>query len=217
MAQPYGGGAPAPMPAPMQAPAPVRPPRTGGLGTILGIAALAVAVIALVVAAVFPGPVGPAGTQGATGPTGPQGPAGAGTLMRYAQSDPWTTGGLALVGCTLALNVSITVPGPGTIVVTSTTHLWVTHTTGTEDAWVVMTNTSATNCRDDNGLLVAYDGNIPSAWPSGFTNQVGTTVNAFPASAAGQYTFHVTAQMTSGQAVGDAISEVSMVAVFYPA
>ncbi len=196
------------------------------LGTILGIAALALAVIALVVAAVFPGPVGPAGTSGTngatgqTGPTGPQGPAGAagaGTLMNFTQADPWTSGGLSLVGCTNVLILNITVPRAGTVVVTMSAHLWIEHATGTQDTWIVNTIMTTSACGDSNSSLIAWDGDIPSAWPSSsLTNEGGSATNAFPVPAAGTYRFYLNAEMSAGQSTGDKVSEASLLAVFYP-
>lgn len=193
------------------------------LGTILGIAALALAVIALVVAAVFPGPIGPAGTNGATGATGatgPQGPAGAagaGTLMNFTQADPWTSGGLSLVGCTNVLVLNITVPRAGTVVVTMSAHLWIEHTAGTQDTWIVNTIMTTSACGDSNSSLIAWDGDISSAWPSAsLTNEGGSATNAFPVPAAGKYTFYLNAEMSAGQSSGDKVSEASLLAVFYP-
>lgn len=214
----YGGGAPAPMATPV----PASPPRTG-MSSILAIAALVLAVVALVVAGVFPGPIGPmgpAGTNGATGATGatgPTGPAGAGTLMNYSQDDPWAVGGLPLVLCTNVLVLNLTVPRAGTIIVTSTTHLWIEHTAGTTDTWIAMTSQSSTDCTDSNMSLVAYDGNIPDSWPSAsLVNEVGSTANAFPVATAGAYTFYLNVRMSAGESTGDRVSEASMVAVFYP-
>lgn len=196
------------------------------MGSILGIAALVIAVIALVVAGVFPGPVGPAGAAGldgangatgAAGPQGPAGPAGAGTLMNYTQADPWASGGLPLVGCTNLLVLNITVPSAGTVIVTQSAHLWVEHTSGTTDTWIVNTAMTTSACTDSNTSLLAWDGDIPSAWPSAtLVNEAGSVVNAFPVSAAGTYRFYLNGQMATGQSTGDRVSEASLLAVFYP-
>ena len=199
---------------------PVRPPRMG-LSSVLAIAALALAVIALVVAAVFPGPVGPAGANGAngatgaTGPQGPTGPAGAGTLMNYTQSDPWVLGGLAISGCQNVLVLNLTVPRAGTIIVTQTAHLWIEHTAGTTDTWIVNTAMPTSLCTDSNTSLVAWDGDIPSTWGSGTVNEAGSVTNAFPVGGAGTYTFYLNAQMYAGASAGDRVSEASLLAVFY--
>ena len=236
MAQPYGGGAPAPAPQPMAQPmpqpmpTPMHPPRTS-LSSLLAIAAHVLAVGALVVAAVFPGPVGPAGTDGAngapgtpgatgatgaTGPQGPAGPAGAGTLMNYTQADPYTSGGLTLSGCTNLLVLNLTVPSSGTVIVTMSAHLWIEHTAGTTDTWIVNTATTAGLCGDSNSSLVAWDGNIPDSWPSAsLVNEGSAATNAFPVPAAGTYTFYLNAIMSSGQSSGDKVSESSLLAVFY--
>lgn len=137
--------------------------------------------------------------------------------MNSTQADPWASGGLSLVGCTNVLVLNLTVPSAGEIVVTSTTHLWIDHTAGTSDQWIVMTTLSPTDCSDSNTSLVAYDGDIPSTWGSATTiNEVGATTNVFPANATGTLTFYLNAQMSAGQSSGDKVSEASMVAVFYP-
>jgi len=137
--------------------------------------------------------------------------------MNYSQDDPWTTGGLSIVGCTNVLVLNLTVPRAGTIIVTTTAHLWIDHTAGTTDRWIVMTSQSATDCADTNSSLVAFDGDVPSTWGSAATiNEVGTTVNAFPVTAAGTSTFYLNVAMSIGQSAGDRVSEASMVAVFYP-
>ncbi len=200
-----------------------------GIGTVLGVAALALAVVALVVAAVFPGPVGatgPAGANGAngtngatgaTGPQGPAGPAGAGTLMNFTQDAFWTSGGLGLVGCTNLLVLNLTVPGAGTIIVTESAHLWIEHTAGTQDTWVVNTAMTTSVCGDGNTSLIAWDGDISSAWPSAtLTNEGGSATNAFPVPAAGKYTFYLNADMLAGQSTGDKASAATLLAVFYP-
>lgn len=137
--------------------------------------------------------------------------------MNSTQADPWTSGGQGLVGCTNILILNITVPRAGTIVVTMSAHLWIEHTLGTQDTWIVNTVMTTSACGDSNSSLIAWDGDISSAWPTAsLTNVGGSATNAFPVTAAGQYTFFLNGEMASGQSAGDRVSEASLVAVFYP-
>ena len=194
------------------------------MGTWLNMAAIAVAVVALVVALVIPGPTGPVGpagtdgTDGATGPQGPQGPSGAGTLMNSTRSTPWEAGGLPIVGCTNVHSLNLTVPSAGNIVMTSTVHIWVDHTSGTTDAWSFHNTDTPTDCSDSATDRIRYSSEIPSSWPTdSFINQAGAVSTVFPIAAAGTYEFHLNVDMWSGESAGDEVSEAETVLVFYPA
>ncbi len=187
------------------------------MSSLLGIAALAIAVVALVVSFAIPGPVGPTGANGATGATGQRGPAGAGTLMNYSMSAPWTSGGLPLVGCTNVLIVNLTVPSAGTIVISSTIHIWVDHTSGTEDLFTTQIATISTDCSTSNSNRIGIVIDVPaSVATASVINQQGSSTNAF-AVTAGPHTYYMNSQMQTGQSSGDKVSEASMVLVFYPA
>ncbi len=118
-----------PVPAPVYPQQPMTAPhprRAGGLGTVLSLVAVALAAAALVLSLVIPGPAGPAGTNGADGatgpigPTGPRGPAGAGTLI--VSQVRVTSGGLVMAGCMNYMRIDVSVPGPGTVVLTTSMH-----------------------------------------------------------------------------------------------
>src|SRR3972149_1547818 len=137
-----GGGRPRrPAPPPRGAAPPA--PTGSKMGTMLGAVAIALAAVALILSLVIPGPVGPAGadgtdgTNGAPGPQGPgggqgpagaQGPAGPSPLMTSAVRVE--NAGLSMGACTEFLNVTLTVPRSGTIVVTTSMHFWIDHTPG---------------------------------------------------------------------------------------
>ena len=198
------------------------PAQAGRMGAALGAVAVVLAAIALVVSFAIPGPAGQTGAtgadgaDGATGPRGPTGPAGPGTLMNSTMSAPWFTGDLPIVGCTNIHSLDLTVPSAGTIVMTSTVHLWVDHTAGVTDSWSFHTTDSPTDCISPTTDRVHYTAEIPSSWPSdSLINQAGTVVNAFPV-AAGTHTFYLNVDMWSGQSVDDRVSEASTVLVFYP-
>lgn len=205
-----------PYPAPAAYPA----PQPKGVSPMVSYAAIGIAVLAIILSLVIPGPAGPQGLQGPTGntgATGPAGPAGAGTLMASSMIAPWFTGGLALSGCTPVLNVTLTVPRSGMIVVYATLHLWIAHTAGTDDLWNAQVAGTSTDCSSSNTTRVGWLGDIPAAVGSATTINVdGSFVNAF-AVAAGSHTYYMNADMLSGQSAGDAVSEAGMVLVFYPA
>src|SRR3989337_1324951 len=101
------------------------------------------------------GPIGPTGANGATGPAGPagpagpQGPPGPGTIMASSGSPLLlsTIGG----ACTEGWNVSITVPSNGTVVVSGVARLRISHTTGTEDRYFLVTADTSALCPDSPG------------------------------------------------------------------
>ncbi len=199
-------------------------PAPKGLGTILSVVAVVLAAVALVASIAIPGPTGPAGpagtngtngANGATGATGPQGPAGPGTLMNSSVVQPYLTGGLPLVGCTNVVYANLTIPRPGTVVVTATLHVWIDHTTGTLDRLVAETSNSTTDCAGSLSVVrYAYD--LPANYPTNsIVNVVASFSNAFPVTA-GPVSFNLNMQMTSGQSAGDAVSQAGIVVVFYP-
>src|SRR3990170_2589514 len=174
----YGGGmpAPAPQPMPMQPMSAPPAPSSSKMGMGLSVVAVILAVLALVMSLVIPGPVGvkgDAGAPGATGPigptgangaqgpagatgpagpagpAGPQGPPGPGTIMTSSGSPLLlsTIGG----ACTEGWNVSITVPSNGTVVVSGVARLRISHTTGTEDRYFLVTADTSALCPDSPG------------------------------------------------------------------
>jgi hypothetical protein len=185
-------------------------------------------VIAMVMAFVLPGPQGATGAQGDAGPagaagtngldgtdgaTGAQGPPGNGTIMAYSSSilvnNLQTT-------CTHHTNgnVTITVPGPGTIVVTSTVKISLDHTAGTDDVPRVFIGTNATDCTIDAWrafLTISETQATDTYWVNIFVQK------PFTIPAAGTYTYYVNGNMWSGQSGGDIYLASGTIAVFYPA
>lgn len=202
-----------------------------GLGNILGIVAVVLAAIALVVSFVIPGPAGPAGANGAdgvngisgapgatgaTGATGPRGPAGPGTLMNASLATPYQSGGQPLSGCTNVLFVNLTIPSNGTVVVWASLHVWVEHTTGTLDRVGAEIRTDPTACTA-NTATIGYTYDVPSAYPTvSLINAEGAWADSFNVTA-GAVSYNLNASMLSGASSGDAVSEATLVAVFYPA
>ena len=157
------------------------------------------------------GAQGPVGSQGPQGDPGAQGPPGAGTLMASATLiTPMTIG----TSCTNYLSVTIVVPGPGSVVVSTTSILSFDHTAGTIDNMRYMTGTSVTDCVEDDAFQIYdVDPNIPtSLWIGG-----GASVEVFTIATAGSVTYYLNGFMLFGQDPNDAFLSASMVAVFYPA
>src|SRR2546427_6290536 len=156
------------------------------------------------------GPTGATGAQGPAGPTGPAGPPGAATLMtsvEHVMAVP-----LGAVGCNyfIGAEVPFTVPGPGTVVVTSVVGLSVSHPQGRTDEAAVHLSTNSTDCNAD-GRAVFH---IFASLPTGIYNETMTFQHVFPIATAGTYTFYITGRMILG-AQGSFQTAYS-VAVFYP-
>ena len=236
--------APAPQPMPMQPMSAPPAPSSSKMGMGLSVVAVILAVLALIMSLVIPGPLGVKGDAGATGatgatgpigptgangaqgpagatgpagpagPAGPQGPPGPGTIMASSGSPLLlsTIGG----ACTEGWNVSITVPSNGTVVVSGVARLRISHTTGTEDRYFLVTADTSALCPDSPGSWldsiqpdIATD---PSVWVS------AAAEDAFAiTSGAGTYTFYLNARMVVGADAADVFVFLGVVAVFYPA
>ena len=224
---------PQPMPMPVP-PMPMPMPGQGGkMGMGLNVAAIAIAILALLLSLAIPGPNGAPGATGATGatgaagamgpqgpagPAGPAGPPGGGAIMGSARSSPWQTGGLAIAGCTNIHSVSLTLPSPGNVVMTSTVHVWIDHTVGTADTFSIHQTIDVTDCSDSSTARTRFTYEVSNAAPTdNFMNLAGTVVTALPVSAAGTYVYYLNINMLSGQSAGDEVSEAETVVVFYPA
>lgn len=190
-------------------------------------------VLALVLAFILPGPAGPSGekgdtgaagsngsdgadgtdgSNGADGATGPQGPAGNGTLMNYSVDVNGPTIGSS---CTnyADLNLDITVPSNGTIVVTALVLAHIDHTLGTEDRWIITIAQTSNFC----GVTPPgyYIDVVPSSIASGIIWESGSAQVIFPVTP-GTHTFYLNGVMVNGQDAGDWFDRGNMVAVFYP-
>src|SRR3972149_3590571 len=239
----YGGGMPAPppQPMPMQPMSAPPAPSSSKMGMGLSVVAVILAVLALVLSLVIPGPVGVKGDAGATGATGAIGPTGANGAQGPAgatgpagpagpagpQGPPGPRASMASSGsplllatiggaCTEGWNVSITVPSNGTVVVSGVARLRISHTTGTEDRYFLVTADTSALCPDSPGSWldsiqpdIATD---PSVWVS------AAAEDAFAiTSGAGTYTFYLNARMVVGADAADVFVFLGVVAVFYPA
>ncbi len=197
-------------------------PAGGGLAKALSVVALLLAVAAIALNLAIPGPAGPKGdtgapgtngTNGAPGPQGPTGPAGPGTLMAAST----TTGTVTIeFACTHYTNaeVSLAVPGPGTIVVSATIMINLNHVSGTEDDGFFRVAPDTTTCANDPYMSI---GDVAGPEPSGSYWMTVPAELTSSVTASGTYTFYVNGRMVIGQDAGDHFFYANMVAVFYPA
>ena len=206
----------------------------------LSIAAIVLGAAALAVGFAIPGPSGPAGPSGATGsqgptgpigatgtqgppgangetgpqgpagPTGPAGPPGAKALVTSVEQVMAVPLSALVCNYFIGAEVPFTVPGPGTVVVTSVVGLSVNHPLGRTDEAAVRLSTNSTDCNAD-GRAVFH---IFASLPTGIYNETMTFQHVFPIATAGTYTFYITGRMILG-AQGSFQTAYS-VAVFYP-
>jgi len=226
MQQQYGGAPPAPQYVP---PAPVPAPTSqgSGLSKALSILAVILSVVALVINFAIPGPAGAQGATGLKGDTGDtgdqgiQGPAGTngvngvngkGTIMASSNTSSSVPIGSAATNYDGA-EVTITVPGPGTVVVYASVMVDISHTSGSRDLVFVNIDDTGTTCLDDAFLgILSVSTNLPSD-----TYWINIPlIRPFNVSSSGTYTYHITARMVSGQDAGDQLWYASVVAVFHP-
>lgn len=133
--------------------------------------ALAIAIVSLVLSVALPGTPGSPGATGATGPRGPAGPMGNGTIVVAGSFSTAPIHQNASSLCTHlgGLNLSINVPGPGTILVTATVEIWMNHTAGYYDAVNVFLQTSSGTYPQCGGGLAAVAVFKTSDEPSAFS------------------------------------------------
>ena len=138
---------------------------------------------------------------------------GPGTLM--AQN---SHGGPMRIGSTcthyLGAEVTIAVPGPGTVVVSATVGVGVNHSFGTNDEARIIVAASDSECAITNYTAFVSVPQTLSTDPFHF--QTVSVLRPF-AVGAGSHTFYVNGVMASGADANDRFDSASLVAVFYPA
>jgi len=110
--------------------------------------------------------------------------------------------------------VSLTVPGPGLIVIT--TKVWVTlsHTTGTIDR-LLLNHSDSSSSLGGTATLVYEE--VPSEYPTvSNLDRTFTVVSSHAVASAGTYTFYLVGRMDSGGDASDDFNNCHMVAVYYP-
>lgn len=151
------------------------------------------------------------GVVNVTDCTGPDGPPGPGTIMNYSEG----LGVQPIVGCTNYDSISITVPGPGIIVVTSMVHVWIEHTVGTADGWWFYHDLNSGDCIDDPPYN--WIDEIAADWPTdGLMNKDGTLITVYNVAAGGTYTYYLDIEMWMGESANDRIQASITTAVYYP-
>jgi len=197
--------------------------RKGPLGLALSTVAIVLSVLALVAALLVPGPTGPTGPQGGTGAIGPQGPIGPtgppgaqGPAGPSAITDSVNDFASIQIGsvCThyTGSDVTVTVPGPGTIVIWATVSVGLNHTIGTIDsAWILLSDRASDCVR---GPSTGY-GYVWGADPSGMHYETVPLLRSFSVSGSGSTTYGVNGIMSLGQDSGDTFVSAFITAVFY--
>ena len=226
VSEPYPGTVPQPIAAP-----PARKADLSKPSLVIAVIALALALIGMVA---LPGPVGPEGPEGVEGPegpkgddgprgdTGPQGPQGAdgpqgppgpGSLVFNASR--WDI--VVMSGCTNYIQINVTVPGPGKVVLISTIHWWIDHDTAIGDGYMASHRTDPTDCTTIAGGPEVLFGEVDDSLPAdAIVNTGGTVVNIFSVPGAGTYSYYLNSRMWTGESVDDRIRNASTVATFYP-
>ncbi len=157
--------------------------------------AVVLSVIAIVIAFLVPGPAPP------------------GSIM--AQH---SVGGPATIGSTcthyVGAEVSISAPGPGTIVVIATVGVGVNHSFGLSDEARIVIATSPTDCTLNNFTAFV---SVPYSLPTDpFHFETVPLSRPFNVNGPATVTFYINGVMAHGADASDRFDSASIVAVFYP-
>lgn len=170
-------------------------PRKSPTAALLSVIAIAISVLALVVAFIAPGPA-PSGS----------------IMAQHSVGGPVTIGPT----CTHypGAEVSISVPGAGTIVVSATVGVGINHTFSISDESRIVVATSTTECTiGDYTAFVSVPPSLPTD-PYHYTTV--PLLRPFSVGGSGTVTFYVNGVMALGADSGDRFDSASLVAVFYP-
>jgi len=156
---------------------------------------------------------GPAGAAGANGTNGSRGPAGPGAVVGQSFNDG-TTVLTGTCGYYNGSNLSVTVSGPGTFVLTASVEILLQHTL-TDFAFLSasLSNASST-CNPDLNNFVTYA--LGGSLPTGNYYAELSLDQSFQVGAAGAYTFDIIGVESGGTDVAEFYFG-SVVGVFYPA
>ena len=142
---------------------------------------------------------------------GAQGPPGQGTILEWAATNVYMDIGST---CTqfVGMEVTITVPSNGIVVLSSTIVLTLNHDQGIRDSvWIKISPTTG-DCADDlwnRAEVVVEDMPTNTYWKTIHLDRIEPV---FP----GAHTYYVNAKMDSGVSMYDSFWNGSIVAVFYP-
>jgi hypothetical protein len=110
-------------------------------------------------------------------------------------------------------SVSIQLPGPGTVVVSSSVAVEIERPGGGTDQLILFLGTSETDCDLD---IWPTRWQIPPDVGGGPHLLALFVQEVFPIAAAGTDTFYLNARMVIGASSGDQLSTATMIAIFYP-
>ncbi|MCK4915727.1 MAG: hypothetical protein KAS89_06120, partial [Candidatus Eisenbacteria sp.] len=112
--------------------------------------------------------------------------------------------------------VTLTVPGPGYIVVTSSVRVKISHTYGTMDALELCHSTSSSSFGTDYWFSMV-DEEIPSSYPTATDIDRHFSVQrTFEVTASGTYTYYLVGRMVNGQDAQDRFWFTHMTGIYYP-
>ena len=167
-----------------------------------------------------PGPQGEKGDKGDPGPQGEKGDKGdkgdPGPGSLVASVVQGTPTALAQ-GCTNATSVSITVPGPGKVLLEANANLGTAHTNGTADRNILMLGTTATDCStfDGAGFL-----RVPASWPTASAQDSIVSISArrmITVTHASTFTFYLNSHGEfSTSSDDDVLFRKAMTATYFP-
>ena len=110
--------------------------------------------------------------------------------------------------------VTLTVPGPGYIVVTSNVRVKINHTSGTTDNLELNHSTSAVEMGSSYTLV---DEDIPSAYPTaGNVDRTLSVHSTHEVTGAGTYTYYLVGRMATGQDASDWFWFAQTTGIYYP-
>jgi len=109
--------------------------------------------------------------------------------------------------------VTLTVPGPGTVVVTATVWVRLEHTAGSPEQAVFLLSPTSADCTDDRWHTYYT---LANDEPTGYYINSVFVMEPLPVGAAGTYTLYLNARMTTGVTANDGILSVGTIGVFYP-
>jgi hypothetical protein len=160
------------------------------------------------------GRLGARGPQGETGPQGPEGPPGPGTLIEHATLASGGAIPLAPGVCNEAAALTLTVPGPGTVVVRGS--LWIAfgHANGTADV-IIATVEAGTpiGCQPAPGSTVEeYPASLPT---EGAIDRALPVQRVFTVASAGTHTYRLGVRAAGG-GNNETLNSGQVTAVFYP-
>lgn len=129
-----------------------------------------------------------------------------------------SNGGYAAIGATCThypgAEVSISVPGAGTVIVSATVGVGVNHTFGISDTAVIVVGSSTSECTVNNYTAFV---SVPYSLPTDPYHFITVPLlRSFSVDASSTMTFYVNGLMSLGASSGDRFDSASLVAVFYP-